>query len=583
MAAHDDSDDAEYYSDTGERDNPTPEHFTTSTPVARTIRIPRKAKALDRKGRAICRIAHDNDSEDNCWPAKDIARIFGLSAHTIRFALNNDPYGDELRVDDTSRDYEFAGQGFKTIFPPIPEGEKIHPTKSMQSVASSSKTQASERAAKKRCKQIIQEPRQPNEELEDWENNPYFNRPAKKRRLEETVDESHPSRATRSSVPAQEQAAVDEDPPSCVNGSAAPRFSTFPPTKRLDIGKPNPGAVFLPIPLKKLQNGGAQSAARPMNFHAASSSPPAVNLETHSVCSLRRPLPTRRPTPISTLAAGASGHFERFATYGNTKYQCMFYPVAIPKFNPFLSRPQWLSRPLPTLRPTPSEHSPQVHQGIPSTSQRTTTHASGVCASNSPSVGQKLPEPPTPVVNPIENNHKYEETFSTLLRDTLGISDDRATAGAVQLETLGLSLERLSVLAEWKQDELHQLSSICMPVVRSMGVSPFEYVNKFETMIGSRKGKGLENPRPAVNTTTTTPTTLSRVLANAMGLDLSSYDKLLADQGLDLAALRESRTSGQQWTIVKRLVLDGAENSLLGAQEGMKSLELLALRMALGR
>ncbi|KAJ7073143.1 hypothetical protein C8F01DRAFT_1106271 [Mycena amicta] len=574
MPGNDDSDDdSEYYSDTGKRDNPTPEHFTTNTPVARTIHITRKSKALDRKGRAICRIAHDNDSEDNCWPAKDIARIFGLSAHTIRFALNNDPYGDELRVDDTSRDYEFAGQGFKTIFPPIPEGEKIHPTKSMQSVASSSKTPASERAAKKRCKQIIQEPRQPNEELEDWENNPYFNRPAKKRRLEETVDESPPSRATRSSVPAQEQAAVDKDSPSCVNGSAAPRFSTFPPTKRLDIGKANPGAVFLPIPLKKLNNVGvSHSAASPVNFHPASSSPPAVNLETHSIPLFsfgpglqfpRRPLPTRPPVASQHSPQerqGISSASRPTATQG--------------------SGPQLPRRPVPTSRPVASQPSSQEHQSISSASLPTATQGSGVCASNSPTVGQKLP----PAVNPIENNiNKHEQTLSTLLRDTLGISDERATAGAAQLETLGLSLERLPVLAEWKQDELHQLSSICMPVVRSMGVSPFEYVNKFETMIGSRKGKGLENPRPAVNTTTTTPTTLSRVLANAMGLDLSSYDKLLADQGLDLAALRESRTSDQQWTIVKRLVLDGADNSLLGAQEGMKSLELLALRMALRR
>ncbi|KAJ7183525.1 hypothetical protein C8R46DRAFT_1067196 [Mycena filopes] len=82
------------------------------------------ARRLDRRDRAICRIAHVHG-----WPVAAIAQIFNVDPNTVKAALENKPGArpedrsyfydyDALPADDPRRDYEWAGVDFKN-FPSI--------------------------------------------------------------------------------------------------------------------------------------------------------------------------------------------------------------------------------------------------------------------------------------------------------------------------------------------------------------------------------------------------------------------------------------------------------------------------------
>ncbi|KAJ7131938.1 hypothetical protein C8R46DRAFT_1140735 [Mycena filopes] len=82
------------------------------------------ARRLDRRDRAICRIAHVHG-----WPVAAIADIFNVDPNTVKAALENKPGArpedrsyfydyDALPADDPRRDYEWAGVEFKK-FPSI--------------------------------------------------------------------------------------------------------------------------------------------------------------------------------------------------------------------------------------------------------------------------------------------------------------------------------------------------------------------------------------------------------------------------------------------------------------------------------
>ncbi|KAJ7609959.1 hypothetical protein FB45DRAFT_1122670 [Roridomyces roridus] len=102
-----------YLSDTGERDLPSVNHFQRGKPIVKTIQVPinSSSRALNRKGRAICRIVHAHG-----WGNSKICAIFGgESARAVAKALNN----DYKPPDDTRLDYDLADPSFREAFPPV--------------------------------------------------------------------------------------------------------------------------------------------------------------------------------------------------------------------------------------------------------------------------------------------------------------------------------------------------------------------------------------------------------------------------------------------------------------------------------
>ncbi|KAJ6474487.1 hypothetical protein C8R47DRAFT_1199514 [Mycena vitilis] len=107
-------DDPGYHSDTGPRENPTASNFREGRPVKIAIvpegHGPRRHRALNREGRAICRIAAPHR-----WSATAIGRIFNVAGKQVDKALKN----NYSPPDDTSRDYAVVRKEIAELFPKI--------------------------------------------------------------------------------------------------------------------------------------------------------------------------------------------------------------------------------------------------------------------------------------------------------------------------------------------------------------------------------------------------------------------------------------------------------------------------------
>ncbi|KAJ7636607.1 hypothetical protein FB45DRAFT_906928 [Roridomyces roridus] len=93
-----------------DRDNPTYDNFKTNTPVKKTRTRGPSERALNREGRAICRIVSAHE-----WPVRKIALIFGISRQVITRAIDN----EYLPPDVVSEDYtHLKDPEFSKHFPP---------------------------------------------------------------------------------------------------------------------------------------------------------------------------------------------------------------------------------------------------------------------------------------------------------------------------------------------------------------------------------------------------------------------------------------------------------------------------------
>ncbi|KAJ7843714.1 hypothetical protein B0H13DRAFT_2097391 [Mycena leptocephala] len=110
-----------YESDTGARDNPTCANFEANEPVTQIFGFVPGKKALNRKGRAICRImaAHD-------WPHKAIADIFRVSEQSVNRAVQNVFYSPPR--DRIEEDYDRAPD-FRGVHLPQPPERPVAPPK----------------------------------------------------------------------------------------------------------------------------------------------------------------------------------------------------------------------------------------------------------------------------------------------------------------------------------------------------------------------------------------------------------------------------------------------------------------------
>ncbi|KAF7300421.1 hypothetical protein HMN09_00925800 [Mycena chlorophos] len=106
-----------YESDTGERDTPTFSHFARNLPVTKVIGIPlgRGRKALNRKCRAIARIASNNG-----WSAPAIGHIFNVRPDVILDCVSETRRRKAHRHDETQNDLHYAGEDFSGVFPDAP-------------------------------------------------------------------------------------------------------------------------------------------------------------------------------------------------------------------------------------------------------------------------------------------------------------------------------------------------------------------------------------------------------------------------------------------------------------------------------
>ncbi|KAJ7041440.1 hypothetical protein C8F04DRAFT_1080113 [Mycena alexandri] len=109
-------DDSGYESETGPRDIPTADDFANDRPVKSVIGCSWKQqnkRALNRRGRAICRILHAHG-----WSERNIAKIFGgeksaVNRGVINKAINN----VYVPRDDEAKDYHYAGEDYREKFP----------------------------------------------------------------------------------------------------------------------------------------------------------------------------------------------------------------------------------------------------------------------------------------------------------------------------------------------------------------------------------------------------------------------------------------------------------------------------------
>ncbi|KAJ7672928.1 hypothetical protein B0H17DRAFT_1083353 [Mycena rosella] len=107
------SGDSEYESDTGPRDNPRCSNFENNEPVKNGFECTERGsniRALNRKGRAICRIVSAHG-----WTLSQIMHIFRVPEKPISKALKN-LYSPN---DDTGKDYDFVDAEFRKKFPPL--------------------------------------------------------------------------------------------------------------------------------------------------------------------------------------------------------------------------------------------------------------------------------------------------------------------------------------------------------------------------------------------------------------------------------------------------------------------------------
>ncbi|KAJ7032948.1 hypothetical protein C8F04DRAFT_1106217 [Mycena alexandri] len=104
-----------YESDTGERDNPKCGHFLENRPVEKVIVVGHTRKALNRTGRAICRIMASHG-----WSYIALAYIFGFSTASIQRAVDNVRYKPRDRVEEDYDRVDKFDPEFRTNFPPRP-------------------------------------------------------------------------------------------------------------------------------------------------------------------------------------------------------------------------------------------------------------------------------------------------------------------------------------------------------------------------------------------------------------------------------------------------------------------------------
>ncbi|KAJ7087988.1 hypothetical protein B0H15DRAFT_841996 [Mycena belliarum] len=109
-----------YESDTGPRVIPTRHNFVgDGTPVKQVFEIAGRTRALNREGRAICRIAFARG-----WTPQKLAKIFALSLGSISRAIANKMYSGPR--DNIAEDYSRLDQDLREFFlapPPLSSAE----------------------------------------------------------------------------------------------------------------------------------------------------------------------------------------------------------------------------------------------------------------------------------------------------------------------------------------------------------------------------------------------------------------------------------------------------------------------------
>ncbi|KAF7300412.1 F-box domain-containing protein [Mycena chlorophos] len=107
-----------YESDTDERPTPTYANFANNEPIAKVTRVlgGRHARALNRKGRAIARIAYTNG-----WTLAAISRVFNVGTPSITNCVHLHLQKHYHPHDEPANDAYYAGDEFAGAFPEPPK------------------------------------------------------------------------------------------------------------------------------------------------------------------------------------------------------------------------------------------------------------------------------------------------------------------------------------------------------------------------------------------------------------------------------------------------------------------------------
>ncbi|KAJ7339071.1 hypothetical protein DFH08DRAFT_250002 [Mycena albidolilacea] len=569
-----------YESDTGERDTPTLTDFKTRTPVTVVLGKPlnKKAKVMNRRGRAICRIMFAHG-----WSYKAIAYIFRISETSIQRAVENIFYRPPL--DRIEEDLERAGPEWRGALPPPTEdgrpkvlkakaGSVLAPLQQPNAIIN---PDASDEEEELRYPEEGSSNAQP--ELHHSESE--FSSNA---RLEVGTSQiQYPEGESSSKAPPEENEYLSSGRP-----HASPYFH---PTDRSVITSPQrtakrkcdtrikdlaseydnedadgeiPTVAFTPY--KRIHEAVHTSAFVPPT------PPPSASRTPHhsDVLLNRNQFPAKKPrrtVELLTSPRPTSQDSTTALSLGLSAASHSQSPVYAPHSGPSQLPVHPQDTPLRgTMLPPRSLPLPRVSPPNPSTSTSTTI------------------EPPTP-------------SLPELLKT---VTEADFTAHLPLLAAQGFTAPRVAALARagWTVHELHEgLERLLLGRVRGRaGMTAYALV-QFEAAVKKlAKGMGagpaisppLPLPPPGVNPANS-GTTLPLFLKNVMGLDLSAHVPFFEMRGVGIAALSKMRAKYESDADPARL-RDELEVSLLDEDEerwsggkGVSPLEVVALEFSIRR
>ncbi|KAF7293298.1 hypothetical protein HMN09_01209000 [Mycena chlorophos] len=542
---------------TDPRPIPTCQHFLDNRPLENPFLTRGPFKALDRAGRAICRIMSRNATR--CWSDKDIGRIFSLNQTTIhRAILNCDNYGPPRPqgwlADDEAEDYDVCGDPrFRVEFPPLPATAARPVVKSRRPapIIPASATASSSTLPSLTPISAVQ-PQTPTSYP--------FQRKAKDtfyRRLKNLED-----------VESDEGVESLPEPPE--------RKPRAPP--ELGLKRPYP---FAETSISDSSYTLSLSGPSGKRVRRETSTNTASNLSTSlapaqassSAIALTSDLGASRPSVQSTssLPLVPSTSIRASPLNPPTDNRVFFPPTGLPRAFSLSSN---TSAGGPSRAPSVARTDPAQRTRTPIPLPSPRSH----------------PSPQTPST-PVSRVLLPVQTFTNFLRAAIpSLKEDLSACSAV-LERFGFTLSRLHVLAKWDDAAWGALRGLLIArgnVSEARTDFSMSFMQFLQLQAAVKKLDNTQTFSLPINPSAP-GATLRDFLQNAMGLDLSPYHDLCVAQGVDAAFVctwkcpLDGKEDVELRGLLRQALLEGAEVLSGTGRTGMKALEVLALELAIGQ
>ncbi|CAK5281923.1 unnamed protein product [Mycena citricolor] len=579
-----------YESDSGQRDLPTCEHFRTKTPMPHSITIPARKRFLNRTGRAIIRIVYSYGLRKG-----DIAHVFGCSTGLISDAIENLHVNPRDRVEE---DYDRVERDtgsteWREVYPPFPQqmwsskprGYMKEEQDEVESALFGDGTL--HRAAKLEA----------NERLKGKQSRPKETVPLAERGAFDSSSE-HSSLDSESDFDLDDAFLRYPDAQEVVSISPALRKralsgaeSSLPPSKRpttVAASPPRPQLPPTPISNAPLSRSSAQSQDGPstgaipkltksifdrLKGKSGTSvspvlSPVLVNFPSRDIRMSLTPVPS--PVASEPPLAGPSTWRDKSST-----------PPAWTRQSQMVARP-----PASTLAPPAGSASPVRDQRSPAPSASLPTRLP-LPRRSLLAEKKKQSEPPLSTARHPLPSRKREDRLESFLQEPMPGVD--LTAYLPIFRSKGFdTLDRLIALGGWPDSAFR--SAMKRLFLRNShfpaGMSAFEVIS-LELGIRSRRCHLGRQPSHHWSLADFESSSLSAVLSDVMGFDLSSHEALFRSQELDVCIFQEMIRSWLPTAIrnaLERALLDkhaGEGRLSESRRKGLSAVEVLALEFKL--